>query len=133
MRSAAVPCRVFCDRIVPAAALTIVVIAASSCGGSAATSTTSPTSINRCAISMKDWTGRYQPMAEVLRSPSARRGNAPGRQSWSRLQLDGHEAGALADDCAPRERQWRSPVRCRRDERTSANRHDGHRGADLYG
>jgi hypothetical protein len=57
MRNAAVLSRIPLTRVAVAAALITVSGAASSCGGSAATSMTSPTSINRCAISMKGTEG----------------------------------------------------------------------------
>jgi hypothetical protein len=53
MRTAAVLSRIPLDRVAFAAAVITVSSAASSCGGSASTSMTAPTSINRCAISMK--------------------------------------------------------------------------------
>ncbi len=53
MRTAAVLSRIPHDRIALAAVLMTVSTAASSCGGSAATSVTAPSSLNRCAISMK--------------------------------------------------------------------------------
>jgi hypothetical protein len=53
MGTAAVLSRIPLDRVAIAAAVITVSSAASSCGGSASTSMTAPTSINRCAISMK--------------------------------------------------------------------------------